>query len=321
MPAVVSLRQQTGVALLSVLLIFALVSVLTIHMIDQQYLDIRRTQHLMAQDQAIVYGVSAEALAIRALYEDYKKDNQGSTPLDSLQDDWQQAVSFPVEGGNIQAKLTDLQSKLNLNNIKHDYGGSRAALKHLITLLDVHADAEMIVDSMVQWMDEDDIPQGVGAEESYYLGLDPGYRTANQVFVQVSELRLIRGMNNDLYQKLLPYVTVLPEKTAVNLNTAEPLVLESYTGMGDVKDLVAKREQAAFSSVEAALTNRAKPADTSGFSVISHYFLLAADVLLDDRQIHSQSIIYRPQQVTAEESIRVIQRDRGRRFTSGATSG
>lgn len=312
----VASHRQTGAALLSVLLIFALVSVLTIHMIDQQYLDIRRTQYLLTQDQSIVYGFSAEALAMRVLYEDYKKDSQGTTPRDSLQDDWQKPLSFPVAGGLIQAQLMDLQGKLNLNNIRQNYGDARAALKRLIFLLDPQADAEMVVDSIVQWMDEDNIPQGVGAEETYYLGLDPGYRTANRLFIQASELRLIRGMTDALYQKLLPYVAVLPEKTEVNLNTADSLVLESYTG-GDVKDLIAQRGAAAFISVEAAFSGSAvKPENTSGFSVASHYFLLEANILLDDRQVQLHSLLYRPKEITINDGIRVVQRDRGRRFTS-----
>lgn len=314
MPVVVSPPAQKGIALLSVMLVFALVSLLTVHMIDDQYLIIRRTDHLITQDQAMTYAMSAEALAKRALYEDYKKDHQASAAVDGLQEDWQQVVSFPLEGGGIQAHLVDLQSRFNVNNIKQNKGAARTHFKNLITLLDPQADVEMIIDSLIQWMDEDDIPQGIGAEESYYLGLDPPYRAANRVFSHVSELLLIRGMTHELYQLLLPYVTALPEGVVLNLNTADPILLGSYPGVGDAKDLVELRSASIFTSVNSAFEHRAKPTDISGLAVSSEYFLLETDVVLGGQSFHFRSLIYRPRQITADNTLRVIQRDWGRNF-------
>ncbi len=310
--------EQSGLVLLSVMLVFAVVSILVISLIDRQYLNIRRTEHLLAQDQAYVYTISAEALAIRALYEDELQDNkQFGHLVDGLQDAWRKPVYFPLERGGIVAQLTDLQSRLNVNNIQPDLHDTRARLKKLITQLDSQADAEMIVDSLIQWMDADNIPQGIGAEEDYYLGLEPAYRTANHGMMHVSELRLIRGMTHNLYQKLLPYVSVLPAGSLINVNTATLEVLEQYMTPETARVLIDRRESTAFSSLEAAFQNQTSPVDSAAFSVESQFFLLNTKVTIEDRTVESASLIYRPKQITAEDTIRVIQRDRAYHFMLG----
>ena len=79
-----------------------------------------------------------------------------------------------------------------------------------------------MTESIIDWIDEDNNVTGIGgAETAYYTSLDKPYRPANQLFASVSELRLVKGMTEELYLHLLPLVSALPETdTQINVNTA-----------------------------------------------------------------------------------------------------
>ena len=62
-----------------------------------------------------------------------------------------------------------------------------------------------------------------GAEDEVYMAQSPGYLSGNQPLQDVSELRLLAGMDATLYQRLLPYVCALADETLqVNVNTLQP---------------------------------------------------------------------------------------------------
>jgi general secretion pathway protein K len=112
---------------------------------------------------------------------------------------------------------------------------------------------------MVDWIDPDiNVRLPYGAEDDYYSSLDRSYRTANQPMASVSELRLVKGINETIYQRILPYVTVLPSTsgatTPIDVNTAPPQVLATLTDGMDVDQgmaLVKLRQGNPFKDVTA----------------------------------------------------------------------
>src|SRR5207247_7351191 len=83
-----------------------------------------------------------------------------------------------------------------------------------------------LVDVMVDWLDPDDEPEPFGAEQAYYGGLEPPYRTKNGPFESLSELHLLKGVTDDVYLTLAPYLTVdTPSPGRININTPEHVVL------------------------------------------------------------------------------------------------
>ncbi len=87
-------------------------------------------------------------------------------------------------------------------------------------------DARQIVEAIEDWRDADSDERSFGAEDYYYRSLSDAYDCKDAPFQNIEELRLIRGMTPDLYQRLEPYVTVYGSGR-VNLNTAERPVLEA----------------------------------------------------------------------------------------------
>jgi type II secretory pathway component PulK len=89
--------RQKGVALITALFIFSLVTIAAVAMAERQTLDIRRTENLIHYDQAYMYALGAEKWAGQLLLRDE------DMKVDSLNDPWmaQDLVAIPVEGGSI----------------------------------------------------------------------------------------------------------------------------------------------------------------------------------------------------------------------------
>jgi general secretion pathway protein K len=140
-------------------------------------------------------------------------------------------TNYAIGDGLLNAKIEDERGKLNLNDLAA--GGDAIAkgkrilrVKRLFELLQINPD---LVDAIVDWVDQDETPEPAGAESLYYQTLRPSYRAANAPLQTLLELRLIKGMTPEIIQKLSKLVTVYPQggDSKVNLNTADPLVLQA----------------------------------------------------------------------------------------------
>lgn len=156
---------------------------------------------------------------------------QDDNEYDSFQDDWARPLPpLPVGPGFVRGYLEDMQARINLNSLLDRKGVlDREALqrfKRLLRILDLNPG---IAEAVVDWLDADSSPSGPwGAEDGYYLGMNPPYLAANRRFRDAAELRLVRGVNANVWQKLKLFVSALPHAdTAVNINTASPEVLAS----------------------------------------------------------------------------------------------
>jgi len=219
-------KQQRGVALIMVLLVVALVATLAVSMGGKLQLQITRTKNLQDSEQGYWYLQSAEALVRQVLIMELNA-SEGKVHLGQ---NWaQQDSAFPVDGGMIQGKIRDLRGCFNLNSLNSDgptmseHERRKTQLRTLLLQLEVEAySADTIVDSLVDWIDKDDLITGTyGAEDADYESLPYPYRAGNTPLVHVSELRLIRGVTRDIYRKVKPYVCVIPDNFdgKINVNT------------------------------------------------------------------------------------------------------
>jgi type II secretory pathway component PulK len=115
--------------------------------------------------------------------------------------------------------------RLNINTILDD-DESKAALVALISSVgELSAgQAEPIVAAVADWIDENDEMLTGGAESGYYASQSPPYRCANGRMRNISELRMVKGVDRALYARLAPYVTVYGTGH-VNMNCApEPVI-------------------------------------------------------------------------------------------------
>ena len=204
-------KSQEGIALITVMLILAVVTVALVSMTSDRQLDIRRTQAQLRSDQLWEFEHSIESWA------------ESQIILDDLNNSL--SVNITPEG-RIDARLVDLQGRLNLNNLVSDDKVNEEEiqrLKRLFTNLDIKPE---LVDAIVDWVDKDlEIRYPNGAEDEIYTSYYPAYRVANTSLADINELLNIQGITIKEFNKISPFVYVSDGYEPVNVNTAEPEVL------------------------------------------------------------------------------------------------
>lgn len=272
---------QKGVALVTALLVTAIATITAVAMASRQQLDIRRTANMLDRNQAYLFGLGVEEWARQILAQDRRDNN-----IDHTGENW--ATILPpitVEGAVVSGAIEDLQGRFNLNNLVKDDAASEPDIQRLQRLLQILELDERIARAVADWIDPDEEPAFPdGAEDNEYLLLDPPYRCANAPMASVSELLLVRGVDYDTYQTLRPYVTALPTRTTINVNTAPVEVLMTLVeGMSqsDAELLAEERGEDGYDKVEDFLNQppfKEANVQIPDISVASEYFLLSADV-------------------------------------------
>ena len=215
-------RAERGVAVVMAMGVVALAAVVATGILASQSAWSRRADLAAQHAQALQLLQAGGDWARAVLGDDLRSNN-----VDHPGEPWAMRLPpMPVENGELVGQIEDQQGLFNLNNVIS--GGNLnpvqfARLQRLLVLLDLPAP---LADALADWIDEDDKPQpGHGAEDGYYLALDPPYRTANRPLVDIDELALVRGFDARVRARLAPFVSALPGSTAVNVNTAPAEVL------------------------------------------------------------------------------------------------
>lgn len=237
-------RRQRGIALITVILIVALATTVASFVAWRQQVWTRQVENLRDAAQAAAVARAGVDWAGAILSEDQRKSQ-----TDHLNEDWAQQVALPVERGRVAGGIQDAQARFNLNNLVRNGQASPvdiAAFQRLLSTLAFPADtANALTEALVDWLDADDQPYGaMDAESSYYQTLPQPYLAANRALVDLAELTLVRGFDQQSVDTLAPWVSVLPQPTSVNVNTASAeviaAVIPGYT-LDDARRWVTER--------------------------------------------------------------------------------
>ncbi len=269
-----------GVALITVLLVVALATTAAVAMSSRQHIDIRRTENTLFIGQAAQYLYGVELWSKQILSKD-RKNNK----TDDNSEAWATRLPpLPIEGGYVTGHIEDLQGRFNLNNLQQTKtAGKRAQarLRRLLAQLEINTG---LINALMDWIDSDqDVRFPDGAEDGYYLGLKLPYRAANRLLQSSSELMLLKDMTQKKFNKLKPFITALPQITAINVNTASVEVLMSLAdnlSLSDIQALVKKRKNKPYKKIEDFLAEKAfagKNIQAAGLSVSSNFFMLHAE--------------------------------------------
>lgn len=97
-------------------------------------------------------------------------------------------------GGVFRVRFIDESGKINLNRV------SEETLRRVFTNLGIEAARrDVLVDSIMDWRDADDLHRANGAESDYYAGLSPAYSAKNGPLDSLEDLLWIRGMTRELF--------------------------------------------------------------------------------------------------------------------------
>jgi general secretion pathway protein K len=223
---------ERGIALLLTLLVLSLLVALILEFDAEARREYRDAAAFRDNFKATVLARASVQAARGVLQQDFLKDKQTGQLFDALTDLWAFPITnYAIGDGLLNAKIEDERGKLNLNDlaVSGDPLIKKAKVgrvKRLFELVQINPD---LVDAIVDWVDDNDVPEPSGAESIYYQTLRPSYRAANAPLQTLLELRLIKGMTPEIMAKLAKLVTVYPNEgqSKVNLNTADPLVIQS----------------------------------------------------------------------------------------------
>lgn len=307
---------QAGVALISVLLIVAVLTAVVYQLLGRHSLSVAQSQNTLGFDQALSYALGAETLARQALHQDF---TETGPDIDTLAETWARAMPpFEIEEeGFVEIQARDLNRCFNINALR-DEDSHEQHLRRLKTLFNNLDIPSSVADAVRDWLDRDEAVQGFGAEDSEYLLLEPAYRTPNSPIAHISELRLVAGMAPEYLQALGEHLCVLPESgLAVNVNTANiPLLAALATNRdlepGTLQTLAqAVREYDDVNTFLAAFPEFGAAAAV--LSVTSAYFEVQVRAQVGDSTAVLTSVLHRHPETGA---IRLLSRDLGKDFHS-----
>ena len=142
--------------------------------------------------------------------------------------------SIPLDGSEVMIEedvfiqAQDSNGRLSLTTLNQD------ALKKLVSNETDPATAAIFIDSFQDWIDRGDLARINGAKAPYYTSHGFAYTPRNYDLQYLEELSLIRGVDADLYKKIYPSLTILPN-TGFNPNTANDSVLKAFLSIDDSK--------------------------------------------------------------------------------------
>jgi general secretion pathway protein K len=115
--------------------------------------------------------------------------------------------------------VEDEHGKIPINRLDED------EVQHMFEVAGVKGPRlDQLVDTLQDWMDEDDDVRPNGAEAPDYVA--QGIKPRNGDLESVGELALIKGMDKALYDKLAPSITVFFGETgSFSVEDAQPLAL------------------------------------------------------------------------------------------------
>ncbi|MDQ8027373.1 MAG: type II secretion system minor pseudopilin GspK [Brevundimonas sp.] len=291
-------KDREGMALLTVLLLVAVMSVVAVALLDDVRFSVRRATNAETGGQAQWLASGAELMA-RNRIRQLMQANPARTPLEP---EWNgRRLDFPIENGAISATVSDGQACFNLNSVVLGVGEDLVArpegaaqfraLGRAVGVPDSRMRA--VADALTDWLDADNEALPLGAEDGAYAGLSTPYRTAGVMMVEVSELRAVKGVDDDVYRRLRPYLCALPtsQLSPLNVNTLTPAQAPLITmlTLGQVtpeqaRAVIARRPREGWANGEAfwgqpSLSNFTPDDDTRAQAVVlTRFFRLRVDV-------------------------------------------
>lgn len=257
-------RSERGAALLTVLMLVAVMAIVTAVALERLTLATRLAGNSSALDQARAYALAAETLSA-ARIGDLVAADPGKT---TLRGDWNGRVQpVPIPDGLATARVSDSGNCFNLNSVvagerEDDLKVRPLGVNQFIALMQALGinprEAYAVAYALADWVDTDTVPQSGGAEDETYARAESPYRTANRFLMDASELRAVAGVTPAVYAALKPWICALPtaDLSPININTLLPeqaplfaMLMPGQMPVEKARQLLAQRPQEGYGSL------------------------------------------------------------------------
>ena len=249
--------RQRGIALISVLLVMSLALLITGGLLRSHHLSLQSSGQQLLQMQLRQLASDGETWAL-LLLRDALQDAE--KPVERFQGWTAMAPGFDVEDAQIRIDIDDLAGRFNLNALLRQGQVDQVTLNRWARLLEL-------------------------------LELPPLQLSQVGPLGELSQLRLLPGIDARLLQRLEPWVTLLPTDTALNINTAPALLLRTL-GEVDAATADALARQAAttpWASVQAFTQDpllSGQGLSNHGLGTQSRWYRIKVQVTRDGRELH-----------------------------------
>jgi len=188
---------QRGIALISVLLVMSLALLITSGLLRSHRLSLHSSGQALQHIQLRQLAVAGETWALLRLQDAAQRSQKN---VDLTQDWARMTPDFDVEDAQIRVDIEDLAGRFNLNSLLSQGQIDQVTLKRWARLLDV-------------------------------LDLPPLQLDQVGALRELSQLRLLPGVDAQVLRQLEPWVAMLPGHATLNVNTAPSLVLRTLDGV------------------------------------------------------------------------------------------
>ncbi len=320
-------KKFKGAALIMALFVTAIIASVSAGLFSMVSTNLENEKKMISEQQAILTTLSLESFTKKYLN---NKENRNNIVLAANNFSQKSPINLPLERGNLEANIVDMGQCFNLNSlISISATGEETAnqenlefFKNLMKSLFIQdKKIEEISPAVIDWLDKDFFPDSyLGVEDDYYRNEKPSRLTSNQFFFDITELRDVKGMTEEIFQKLKPYICAFNSvETKININSLNPfypniLVALSSNALSDLeaRNILNSKPLGGYSSVSDFLNQQEiKTAFSSKFSksnltLETKYFILNTNIKIDGKDFHLKSHIF-----MLNESPKVIRRKFG----------
>jgi general secretion pathway protein K len=287
------LESNDGMALFLVLWVLILLSVIVGEFCYAMRTEINITRNFKEETQAYYIAEAGLNEAIGGLIKNQiiaPKTERIESGEETPEIGWRVGVdipSVPFGQGQFEVKIGNESGKVNINR------ADQAFLKMLLGSFDLKdRDRDIIVDSILDWRDKDDLHRMNGAEDDYYGSLPTPYECKDDDFESVEELLMVRGITPEIfYGGLKDMVTVYetpesgndtgtllrrqsgrakpPQK--ISINAIPPRLLRAIPSMTDelVQEIMGYRKEKDF----VRLNDLLQVVGADVYNTIKHYLI------------------------------------------------
>ncbi len=307
-------HSERGAALLTVLLLVAVLAVIASDTLDRLSLTTRLTGTAVAMDQSRAFGDAAERLAAIRIGQLVAADPARTTDAAG----WQgTALPLPLPVGSAVLTVTDGGNCFNLNSLATlgagaDGGGEaepvrtadQTAIRQFTDLMQLlnapPGDARHVAEAAADWIDSDSLSLPAGAEDTAYRARSPGYLPANRPMASATELRAVDGVTPALWAVLRPWVCALPVSglSPINPNTLTPqqapllaMLAPGQLTLPKAQAVLARRPRDGFAGTTEFWQAAGVATQSTQIQMKSRWFDARVTVSLDGTQRTSRALI------------------------------
>jgi general secretion pathway protein K len=197
------IRNSRGVALIMVLWVVAILTVVVLEFSFAMRTEVNIAKNFKEELQlyAIAQGGVQQAIAELILRHDARFQQLRKTIETEVvtpeKKEWVpdgRLYALQFDQGECELRIMSEAGKININMI------SEMTLRKLIGNLGLEGEKrDVVVDSILDWRDPDDLYRINGAENDYYQSLKEPYRCKNANLDSIEELLLVRGVTPELF--------------------------------------------------------------------------------------------------------------------------